>query len=289
MDTYVMEIRKLEKKFSGLEIHHVVRDNDVSADVLLNPGSDRGNIPPGVFVHELRHSSIRAPNSSSIAQGPKELDREVLMVEVNWRVAFIDYMQEHKLPSGIDPKSVEATHILRRSKGYVVVGRNMYKHGSASGILMKCVSTEEGKEILQEIHEGVCGNHAASRTLVGKAFRSGFYWPTSLADIEALVHQCTNCQFFGKQPHVSAHNLITILPSWPFVCWRLDMIEPLTTAPEGFTHVLVAIDKFTKWIEYKPIATLIADRVITFIYDILHRFGFPNTIITDLGSNFHSY
>jgi hypothetical protein len=57
--------------------------------------------------------------------------------------------------------------------------------------------------------------------------------------------------------------------------------------------VLVAIDKFTKWIEYKPIATLTGldrvqtDRVVTFICDILHRFGFPNTIITDLGSNFH--
>jgi hypothetical protein len=35
---------------------------------------------------------------------------------------------------------------------------------------MKCVSTEEGKEILQEIHQGVCGNHAASHTLVGKVF-----------------------------------------------------------------------------------------------------------------------
>jgi hypothetical protein len=58
---------------------------------------------------------------------------------------------------------------------------------------MKCVSTEEGKEILQEIHEGVCGNHAASRTLVGKAFRSGFYWPTALPDAEALVRRCTNC------------------------------------------------------------------------------------------------
>jgi transposase InsO family protein len=51
----------------------------------------------------------------------------------------------------------------------------------------------------------------------------------------------------------------------------------------------VAIDKFTKWIEYKPITTLSADRVVTFICDILHRFGFPNTIITDLRSNFHSH
>jgi hypothetical protein len=96
------------------------------------------------------------------------------MIEVDWRVAFIDYIQEHKLPSGVNPKSAEATRILRSSKGYVLVGGNLYKRGSASGILMKCVSMEEGKEILQEIHEGVCGNHAASRTLVGKAFRSGY-------------------------------------------------------------------------------------------------------------------
>jgi hypothetical protein len=97
------------------------------------------------------------------------------MIEDDWRVAFIDYIQEHKLPPGVDPKSTEATRILRCSKGYVLVGGNLYKRGSASGILMKFVSTEEGREILQEIHEGVCGNHAASRTLVGKAFRSGFY------------------------------------------------------------------------------------------------------------------
>jgi hypothetical protein len=64
------------------------------------------------------------------------------------------------------------------------------------------------------------------------------------------------------------------------------MIGPFTMAPGGFTHVLVAIDKFTKWIEYKPIAKLTPDRVVDFISDILHRFGFPNTIITDLGSNF---
>jgi hypothetical protein len=51
------------------------------------------------------------------------------------------------------------------------------------------------------------------------------------------------------------------------------MIVPFTTAPGGFTHVLVAIDKFTKWIEYKRIAKLTPDRVVDFISDILHRFG----------------
>jgi hypothetical protein len=64
------------------------------------------------------------------------------------------------------------------------------------------------------------------------------------------------------------------------------MIWPFTIAPGAFTHVLVAVDKFTKWIEYNPIYKLTPDRVVDFISDILHRFGFPNTIIMDLGLNF---
>ena len=131
----------------------------------------------------------------------------------------------------------------------------------------------------------MCGNHAASKTLVGKAFRAGFYWPIALKDVEILVRQCKKCQFCGKQEKVPAHNLITIPPSWPFACWGLDMMGPLAKAPGGFTYVLVAIDKFTKWIEYKPVITQSADRVVGFICNILYRFGFSNTIITNLGSN----
>jgi hypothetical protein len=110
------------------------------------------------------------------------------MIEVDWRVTFIDYIQENKVLPGVDPKSAEATCILRHSKWYVLVRDNLYKRGSTSRILMKCVRMEEGREILQEIHEGMCGNHAASHTLVGKAFGSGFYWLTALVDTETVIH-----------------------------------------------------------------------------------------------------
>jgi hypothetical protein len=55
-----------------------------------------------------------------------------------------------------------------------------------------------------------------------------------LADAEALIRRCTNCQFFCKQFHVPAHNLITILPSWSFACWGLDMIGPLNNCASMF-------------------------------------------------------
>jgi ribonuclease HI len=44
-----------------------------------------------------------------------------------------------------------------------------------NGVLMKCILRSEGLELLQEIHGGECGNHAAFANLVGKAFRLGFY------------------------------------------------------------------------------------------------------------------
>jgi ribonuclease HI len=52
MDTYCVEVRKLENKFYGLEFHHVVRDNNVAADVLSKLGCTRAQVPAGVFVHE---------------------------------------------------------------------------------------------------------------------------------------------------------------------------------------------------------------------------------------------
>ena len=63
--------------------------------------------------------------------------------------------------------------------------------------------------------------------------------------------------------------MITIPPSWPFACWSLDMIGPLIVAPGGFNHALVAVDKFTKWIEYKPIVKISSDKAVDFISDII--------------------
>jgi transposase InsO family protein len=90
-----------------------------------------------------------------------------------------------------------------------------------------------------------------------------------------------------KQQHLPAQQLQTIPVTWAFACWGLDMIGPFKKA-QGDTHILVAIDKFTKWIEYKPIASLTSTKAVEFIQEIMFRFGIPNIIITDLGSNFTS-
>jgi hypothetical protein len=61
------------------------------------------------------------------------------------------------------------------------------------------------------------------------------------------------------------------------------MIEPLPTTLGGFNKVLVAIDKFTKWNEVKPVTCPKADRVLNFLDELVHHYGLPHRIITDLG------
>jgi hypothetical protein len=129
--------------------------------------------------------------------------------------------------------------------------------------------------------------------LVSKAFRRAFYWLTALGDAEALVRRCQGCQYFAKQQHVPTYKLVSIPPIWPFACWGLDMIGPLPTAPGGFNRVLVAINKFSKWIEVKPVTCPKADRVLYFLDELVHRYGLliassqtwaPTSTITSSGS-----
>ena len=48
--------------------------------------------------------------------------------------------------------------------------------------------------------------------------------------------------------------------------------------------MLVAVDKFTKWIEAWPISVIKFDQAMLFFLDIIHRFGVPNSIIMDNGT-----
>jgi transposase InsO family protein len=56
----------------------------------------------------------------------------------------------------------------------------------------------------------------------------------------------------------------------------------------GYRYLYVAIDKFTKWVEVEPVCTILAKSVVKFIRGLVCRFGVPNRIITDNGSQFAS-
>jgi hypothetical protein len=95
----------------------------------------------------------------------------------------------------------------------------------------------------------------------------GFLLANTKSDAAELVQRCEACQYLSNQQHLPAQQLQTIPVTWSFACWGLDMIGPFKKAHGGYTHVLVAIDKFTKWIEFKPIASLTSAKAMEFIQD----------------------
>jgi hypothetical protein len=93
------------------------------------------------------------------------------------------------------------------------------------------VPIPQGRELLWDIHAGVCGHHTAPRTLVGNAFRQGFYWPTAVADASEIVRTYEGCQFYARKSNLPAHVLRTIPVTWPFAVWGLHIVGPLRKAP----------------------------------------------------------
>jgi hypothetical protein len=83
------------------------------------------------------------------------------------------------------------------------------------------------------------------------------------------MRMCLGCQYYARQTHLPAQALQTIPITWPFAVWGLDMVGPLPKAPGGFTHVFVAIDKFTKWIEARPLTKITSNEAVNFFKDIL--------------------
>jgi ribonuclease HI len=286
MEAYCKAVRALEDKFYGIELNYVPRRYNKEADELAKIASGRITIPPNVFAQDVAQPSVAlephpsnhakpsgAPSNPagaepmdedlsneayvlSLLEGYGASEAEVMDVEpapsgVDWRDKYIAWMDREELPSDRS----EARRIARVAKSFALVDGELYKRAT-SGVLQQCVPIPEGRELLRDIHVGICGHHAAPRTLEGNAFRQGFYWPTAVADASEIVCTCEGCQFYARKSNLPAHVLQTIPMTWPFAVWGLDIVGPLRKAPGGYTHLLVAIDKFSKWVEVRPIAIL---------------------------------
>jgi transposase InsO family protein len=107
-----------------------------------------------------------------------------------------------------------------------------------------------------------------------------------LADATRIVRSYRGCQFYARRTHLPAQAQQTIPITWSFAMWGLDLVGPLQKAPGGFTHLLVAIDKFSKWIEVRPLTSIGSEQAVAFFTNIIQRFGIPNSIITDNGTQF---
>ena len=90
-----------------------------------------------------------------------------------WMTPIMSFLQDRRLPQNIE----EAKKIKKKAARLTILNDALYKRGFSMPYL-KCVDEEEAKYILEEVHGGICGDHADSRSLVNKVVRAGYFWPT---------------------------------------------------------------------------------------------------------------
>jgi ribonuclease HI len=213
---YLLHARKLEKDFEVLDLQHIPRAENAVVDDLSAKASTSAPVPDGVLERRLRQPTTWAANPSEGGEAstsklaalavmlpwspprvvgitgdsvpPGAQDPEAQAGLDTWITEIQTYLKDNILPDDM----TSADQIPRLAKRYTLVEGDLYWR-DANGVLMWCITREEGCELLAEVHGGECGNHASSHTLVGKAFRHGFYWPTALLDVIKLVKTCKAC------------------------------------------------------------------------------------------------
>jgi hypothetical protein len=160
--------------------------------------------------------------------------------------------------------NIEVEHIACKSKMYHLIDGILYWRGS-NGMMMNCISREEGIQVLQDIHSGVCGSPLSWCSIIGKAFRHGFYWPTAKDDVMEVITKCKDRQFFQKQTTKHANPLQSIDLSWPFAIWGIDIMGILPGAPGGFIFLFFAIDTFTKQMKPMPVVNITQEAAVKFL------------------------
>jgi ribonuclease HI len=173
MEAYCDKVRCLENNFYGLELNHIARRYNETADELAKIASGRTTVPPDVFSRDLHQPSVKiddapepeeasaqfeapsveleAPSAepevpSAAPEAPSAIEEEALPVEEeqngdaldpNWQAPYLEYLLQGELP--ID--KTKARRLARRAKSFVLLGdeKELY-HRSPSGILQRCIS-----------------------------------------------------------------------------------------------------------------------------------------------------
>jgi ribonuclease HI len=203
MEAYCDEVRRLEDKFYGLELNHVVRRYNETADELAKIASARTTVPPNVFSRDLHQPSVKTNDTpepekvsalpevpSAQPEAPSAPEGEALRIEEerngvtpnrNWQTPYLQYLHRGELP--LD--RAEARRLAWRAKSFILLGdeKELY-HRSPSDILQRCISIAKGQELLQEIHSGACDHHERLEplleTLSDKVSTGRPRWPTPL-------------------------------------------------------------------------------------------------------------
>ena len=146
-------------------------------------------------------------------------------------------------------------------------------------------SANEKEQILKEIHDN--NGHLAFYKSA-QAIRERFYWPLWKNDLKRHLKKCFACQTKKDDLEPHKQEMIPLESEEVFERVHIDLCGPLTES-DGSKYILVLQDAFSKWIEATAVKDTSAATIIDWLQkEVFKRFGEPDTITTDGGSQFDS-
>jgi hypothetical protein len=162
LEKYLDAVRRLEAYFEGLSVKNIPRGENEHEDLLAQSAAQGLPLPSEVFFETIKAPLVELMERAVLTISPVHSE--------DWRTEIISFLQGNRLSDDeAYNKRMEA-----RTRPYVIIEGELYKHGVWSPLL-KCLSRNEGQELMKEIHAGLCGAHIGSMPLLGKVFRQGFY------------------------------------------------------------------------------------------------------------------
>jgi hypothetical protein len=240
---YLDTVRRLEASFEGFSVKNIPRGENEHGDLLAKSAAQGLPLPSEVFFETIKAPLVELMERAVLTISPVHSE--------DWRTEITSFLQGNCLSDDeAYNKRMEA-----RTRPYVIIEGELYKHGVCSPLL-KCLSRNEGIELMKEIHAGLCGSHIGSRPLLGNVFRQGFYWPKATSDAAELVQKCDNCQKCARDQKQPLSLTQLIQPTWPLQRWGLDLLAHFHQRKGYLKYVVVAVEYFSKWIEAKPLAII---------------------------------
>ncbi|GKA28907.1 reverse transcriptase domain-containing protein [Tanacetum coccineum] len=202
MIKYLEKVKALANTFRAFSIKQVPRSKNKKADALSKMASTSfAHLSKQVLVEELKEKSVN--ESEVLAVVDEEGD--------SWMTPIHEYLTDETLPA----ERKKARAIKRKSQRFAIINGTLYKK-SFLGPWLRCVGPSQANYVLWEIHEGSCSMHAGTRSVVAKALRTGYYWPTMHKDARALIKACQECQVHKPVPRNPQERLNPITSPWPF-------------------------------------------------------------------------
>ncbi|XP_063948038.1 uncharacterized protein LOC135152135 [Daucus carota subsp. sativus] len=279
---YLDIVKGLKVKFDTFSIQQIPRESNTQADALAGLGAVLKDLSMTTIpvMHLLKPATLLPESAEAQIFDIQEKND----TEDGWIQTYKNYLLHGILPDNRN----DARMLRMKASRFTVIDDVLFKK-SATGTLQRCLSKREASLVIQDIHEGECGNHTAARNLSLKALHMGYYWPTLRQDAIEFVKKCDACQRHAPITHQPSEFLHATLPSWPFMKWGMDIVGKMPTAPGQKVFMLAMTDYFSKWIEAEAFRQVTSKEVISFIKrNILCKFGVPSEIVCDNGSQFIS-